>query len=171
MDGYKYFRSTVQSTGGYSTKVKERVQASRIEWYEMKLWKNSQVYRMIVRPALVFGLLQIVPQKNYNRHWGIDYEITLYGIWKIKPDYETLTLFLQFSEDPIWFGQVVTKKYGFCKTSHRSLSSKFCHMNVHVCGFHRQIVFTKDRLANIFKLHAYLSNKGCSWQPKSLSDM
>ena len=43
----------------------------------------------------------------------------------------------------------------FCKASHRSLSSKFCHMNV--CGFHRQIVFTKGRLANIFKFHAYLS--------------
>ena len=57
----------------------------------------------------------------------------------------------------------------FSKASHRSLSSKFCHLNV--CGFHRQIVFTKDRLANILKFYAYLSNKGCSWQPKSLSDM
>ena len=37
-------------------------------------------------------------------------------------------------------------------------------------GFHRQFVFTKDRLANIFKFHAYLSNESCSWQPKSLSD-
>ena len=42
----------------------------------------------------------------------------------------------------------------FCKASHRSLSSKFCHMNV--CGFHRQIVFIKDRLANMFKFHAYI---------------
>ena len=44
---------------------------------------------------------------------GIDCERTLYGIWKIKPDYETMTIFLQISEDPIWFDQVVTKKYGF----------------------------------------------------------
>ena len=48
------------------------------------------------------------------------------------------------------------------------LPAKFCHLNV--CGFHRQIVFTQDRLANIFKFYAYLSNKGCSWQPKRLSD-
>ena len=111
----------------------------------------------------------IVPPKNYNRHLGIDCERTLYGIWKIKPDYETMTIFLQFSEDPIWFGQVVTKRDGFCKGSHMSLSPKFCHWNV--CGFHRQIMFTKDRLAIILKFYAYLSNKGCSWQPKSLSDM
>ena len=109
------------------------------------------------------------PKKMYNRHLGIDCERTLYGIWKIKPDYETITIFLQFSEDPIWFGQAVTKNVDFCKVSHMSLSSKFCNMNV--CGFYRQIVFTKDRLANIFKFHAYLSSKGCSWQPKSLSDM
>ena len=44
-------------------------------------------------------------------------------------------------------------------------------MYMNVCGFHRQIVFTKGRLSNIFKFHAYLSNKGCSWQPKTLSDM
>ena len=55
------------------------------------------------------------PKTNYNRHLGIDCERTLYvyGIWKIKPDYETMTIFLQFSKDPIGFGQVVTKKYGY----------------------------------------------------------
>ena len=53
------------------------------------------------------------PPKKYNQHLGIDCERTLYGIWKIKPDYETMTIFLQFSEDPIRFGQVLTKKYGF----------------------------------------------------------
>ena len=42
---------------------------------------------------------------------------------------------------------------------------------MYVASMHRQIVFTKHRLANIFIFHAYLSNKGCSWQPKSLSDM
>ena len=44
------------------------------------------------------------PKKNYNRHLGIDCKRTLYGIRKIKPDYETMTIFLQFSEDPtlIW---------------------------------------------------------------------
>ena len=41
------------------------------------------------------------PKKNYNRHLGIDCKRTLYGIRKIKPDYETMTIFLQFSEDPI----------------------------------------------------------------------
>ena len=42
----------------------------------------------------------------------------------------------------------------FCKASHRSPSSKFCHLTA--CGFHRQIVFTKDRPANILKFYAYL---------------
>ena len=55
--------------------------------------------------------LPIVPQKNYNRHLGIDCERNLYGIRQIKPDYKTVTIFLQFSEDPISFGQVVTEKY------------------------------------------------------------
>ena len=32
---------------------------------------------------------------------------------KSKPDYKTMTISLQFNEDPIWFGQVVTKKYWF----------------------------------------------------------
>ena len=38
-----------------------------------------------------------------------------------------------------------------------SLSSKFCHWNV--CGFHRQIVFTKDRLAIMleFYMHTFLT--------------
>ena len=53
-------------------------------------------------------LVQIVLQKLTIGIWVS----TLYGIWKIKPDYETMNVFLQFSEDPIWFGQVVTKKYG-----------------------------------------------------------
>ena len=52
-------------------------------------------------------------KKKYNRHLGIDCERILYGIWKMKQDYGTMVIFLQFSEDPIWFGQVVTKKYGF----------------------------------------------------------
>ena len=50
--------------------------------------------------ASIHGL-PIVPPKNYNRHLGIDCKRTLYGIRKIKPDYETMTIFLQFSEDPI----------------------------------------------------------------------
>ena len=53
------------------------------------------------------------PKKNYNRHLGIDCNRTLYGIRKIKPDYETMTTFLQFSEDPIWFREIIAKKYGF----------------------------------------------------------
>ena len=95
-------------------------------------------------------------KKKSNRHLGIDCERTIYAIWKKEPDYETVTIFLQFSEDPIWFGQVVRKKYNmdFCKLSHMSLSSSFCHWNV--CGFQRQIVFTKD-VCIPFYMYAYLS--------------
>ena len=57
---------------------------------------------------------------------------------------------------------IVTKKYGFWKASHRSPPSKFCHLTV--CGFHRGIV-------QHIQCYAYLSNIGCSLQPKSLSDM
>ena len=31
---------------------------------------------------------------------GFDCERSLYEVWKIKLDYETMTIFLQFSEDP-----------------------------------------------------------------------
>ena len=39
-------------------------------------------------------------KKKSNRHLGIDCERTIYVIWKIKPDYETVTIFLQFSKTP-----------------------------------------------------------------------
>ena len=35
----------------------------------------------------------------------------------------------------------------FCKASHWSVCSKFCHSNVR--GFHRHITFTRHRLANL----------------------
>ena len=89
-------------------------------------------------------------QKNQTGLWNYDYFPTI-----------------QWRPHLIWPSN--HKEMDFCKASHGSLSSKFCHLNV--CRFHRLIVFTKDRLANIFKFYAYLSNKGCSWQPKSLSDM
>ena len=94
------------------------------------------------------------PPKNYNRHLGIDCEIPVYGIWKIKPDYETMTFFFYKSvKTPSALAKYSHKEIimDFCKASHRSLSSKFCHLNV--CGFHRQIVFTREACK-----HAHLSN-------------
>ena len=76
-------------------------------WLVSDKKKNHKAFRM-------HTTLQIVP-KNYNRHLGIDWERTLYGICKIKPDYETMTIFLQFSEDPIWFGQVDKEIWIFVK--------------------------------------------------------
>ena len=51
--------------------------------------------------AVILFLYTDCPKKNYNRHLGIDCKRTLYGIRKNKPDYETVTISLQFSEDPI----------------------------------------------------------------------
>ena len=57
--------------------------------------------------------VQIVPPKNTIGIWVSIAKEPFMESEKIKPDYETMTIFLQFSEDPIWFGNVVTKKYGF----------------------------------------------------------
>ena len=50
----------------------------------------------------------------------------------------------------------------FCNANHRSLSSiVLLNYEMYVANQHRRtIVFTKDRLTNIFKFYAYLSNKG-----------
>ena len=64
----------------------------------------TSMHGCIIIPHTKAAVVQIVPKKNYNRNLGIDCERTLSGIWKIKPDYETMTIFLQFSEDTIWFG-------------------------------------------------------------------
>ena len=76
-------------------------------FYEIKRSQNSRAKNY--HEKLNIEHIQIVSPKIYYQHLGIDCERTLRGIWKIKPDYETITIFLQFSEDPIWFGQVVTK--------------------------------------------------------------
>ena len=60
---------------------------------------------------------------------------------------ENMTISLHFSEDPIWFGLVSQRNMDFCKASHWSVCSKFCHSNVR--GFHRHITFTTHRLANL----------------------
>ena len=77
------------------------------------LWGGANVWAFMGGYNMILHLCTDCPPKNYNRHLGIDCKRTLYGISKIKPDYETMTIFLQFSEDPIWFGQIITKKYGF----------------------------------------------------------
>ena len=80
----------------------------------LRNWSDSVLYRFDSPVVMIaFTWLYRLSPKNYNRHLGIDCKRTLYGIRKIKPDYETMTISLQFSEDPIWFGQVVTKIYGF----------------------------------------------------------
>ena len=43
-------------------------------------------------------------------HLGIDYERNGIAVWKLILDYETISISLSVSEDPIRFGPVVTKK-------------------------------------------------------------
>ena len=62
----------------------------------------------------------------------------------IISSYENMTISLHFSEDPIWFGLVIKKKYGFLES--KSLVRLF-HSNVR--GFHRHITFITHRLANL----------------------
>ena len=90
--------------------------------------------------------------KNQNRLWNYDYFSTIQ--WRPH-------LIWPSSNKEIWiFVEQVIGPF---------LPSFVTWM--YVASIHRQIVFTKDMLANIFKFRAYLSNKGCSWQPKGLSDM
>ena len=47
---------------------------------------------------------KLIQINKYNRHLGIDCERTLYGIWTIKPDYETITILftIQWRPHRIW---------------------------------------------------------------------
>ena len=122
--------------------------------------KFCHLYRLSqkeLQPAFGYRLQKnpLWNQKNQTGLWNYDYFPTIQ--WRPH-------LIWPNNHKEIWI---------FVKQVTGPFFSKFCHLNVHmnVCGFHRQIVFTKDRLWNIFKFHAYLSNIGCSWQPKTLSDM
>ena len=114
----------------------------------------SLLYRLSqkkLQPAFGYRL-QKIPlwnQKNQTGLWNYDYFPTFqwrpHLIW--PNNHKEIWMFVKQVTGP-FFPSFVTWMY------------------MNVCGFHRQIVFTKDRLSNIFKFHAYLSNKGCSWQPK-----
>ena len=92
------------------------------------------------------------PKKNYNRHLGFDCERTLMKSEKSNRIIKLLLFFYNWVKTPFDLAKQSQRNMEFCKGSHISLSSEFCHWNV--CGFHGQIVFTKDRLANIFKFYA-----------------
>ena len=51
-------------------------------------------------------------KKKYNQQLDIDYKKNGIAIWKVILDYETQTIFLSVSEDPVRFGPVVMKKQG-----------------------------------------------------------
>ena len=120
------------------------------------LHHNIQIVQKKLQPAFGYRLQKnrLWNQKNQTGLWNYDYFSTIQ--WKshlIWPNnHKEIWIFVKQVTGP-FFPSFVTWMY------------------MNVCGFHRQIVFTKDRLSNIFKFHAYLSNKGCSWQPKTLSDM
>ena len=92
-------------------------------------------------------------QKNYNRHLGIDCKRTLYEIRKIKPDYETMTIFLQSVKIPSDLANYSQRNMDFCKASHGSPFSKFCHLNVHECMWLPQADCVHKRQA-----HKHISN-------------
>ena len=89
-----------------------------LPWDFQTIFRSKKMFSdrdLITKTAneVVYRLPPPPPKKKYNRHLGIVCKRTLYGIRKIKADYENMTISLQFSENPIWFGPVVTKKYGF----------------------------------------------------------
>ena len=142
--------------------------------------ENASPYTYIKRIIVIFKyyMYRLSPppktkkkkKKKPNRHLGIDCKRTLYGIWKIKPDFETMTIFLQFSEDPYLIWPSGHKEiWIFVKQVIGPFLPSFVTW-MYVASIGR-LCSQKTGFAIIFKFHAYLSNKGCSWQPKSLSDM
>ena len=63
-------------------------------------------------PTEMFICLGTICQKNTISSWISITKRNGIAIWKVILDYETQTIFLSVSGDPVWFGPVVMKKQG-----------------------------------------------------------
>ena len=79
VEDFKYLGSTVQSNGECRREVKKRVQAGWNGWRRMSgvicdrrvsARVKGKVYKVAVRPAMLYGLETVALTKNRRRRWG-----------------------------------------------------------------------------------------------------